>query len=102
MRGARLPRSAVADQFRREGEADLLGDRLDLFDLGHAPRPEVLHHLVHQVLGRRGARRDAQTLDPLEPGRVDLRDVVDQVGPGARVSRHLGQPIAVGAVLATR
>src|ERR1700710_2908551 len=51
-----------------------------------------------KLLGGAGAGGDADRLDPLQPGLVDLGVVVDQVGGGAVFTRHLDQAVGVRGV----
>jgi hypothetical protein len=69
--------------------------RLDPID---ATRPEPVAHAVDELFRRRGARRDADGADAVEPGRVDLGLVVDQVGRDAAGAGHVDQPVGVGGV----
>ena len=53
---------------------------------------------VDELLGRRRARGDADRLDAVEPGLVDLGLVVDQVRLDAVRARDLDEPVRVGRV----
>ena len=67
--------------------------------VGVAPLGEEVQHSVDQVVGHRGARGDADAVDALEPGLVDLAGVVDPVRRlGAGLEGDLGQPHRVGGV----
>ena len=64
-----------------------------------APRSrKKLDQPLDQLLGGAGAGGDADGLDALEPGLVDLGVVVDQVGVGAVLARDLDQAVRVRGV----
>ena len=63
------------------------------------PRAEPVADPLDEVLGRRGARRQPDRLDSVEPALVDRGLVLDQVGRHAGRARGLDQPVRVGAVL---
>jgi hypothetical protein len=98
----RFPRALleVLAEFGREGEREvLLGEAL--LDRGREPvRLQVVQHALDERVRHRGARGDADPLDALEPGGVDLAGVVDAVGRlGARLQGDLDQAHRVGGVL---
>src|SRR6202162_2228270 len=82
-----------------EREVHVLVHRLEFFDL---PDPEllarVIHDLTHEDLRRRGARRQAQDTDPLQPLGPDVRGPLDQVGRHIVREADLAQPERVRAV----
>ena len=55
---------------------------------------QPLEHTAHQHLGHRRAGRDADRRHPLEPGRVDVVGVVDQIGGLASPRRARPRPAA--------
>ena len=57
-----------------------------------------LDQVLHEVLGRAGARGDADDARALQPLLADLAGVVDQVRLGAAVARDLDQAHRVGGV----
>src|SRR5205814_10347999 len=73
----------------REHEADVFLGDLELRDLLRAAGPEVVDQPLHELLGRAGARSDAERIDPFEPFVPDLVLVVDQVRASAVLARHL-------------
>jgi hypothetical protein len=71
----------------------VLGHRHDLFDFDGIRSTEPSHDLIDQELRRRRAGSDPDRLDAVEPGRIDLGEVVDQVGARARQLRLLDETI---------
>src|SRR4051794_16560503 len=76
-----------------EHEADVLVDGLQLGDIVCAALAEEGDQSLDQLLRGTGAGGDADCLDALQPGLVDLVVVVDQVGVGAVLARDLDQPV---------
>ena len=94
-----LGRAQVAAQLRRQREDQRLLGGVHRLRVGVAPLGEERQHAVDQVLGHRGARGDADRVDALEPGLLDLAGVVHAVGRlGAGLERDLDQAHRVGGV----
>src|SRR6185503_4698115 len=74
------PGDGVRADLARELEEDVLERAVERLDLGDAPFPEPADDPANQGLGSRRAGGEADALDTVEPGLVDLAFVVDQVG----------------------
>ena len=85
-----------------QGEVDaLLADPL-LDDRGAELDLEIADALLDHVLGGAGAGGDQDGLGPVEPAGPEVGDAIDQVGVRAERPGDLGEPLAVGAVLAAQ
>ena len=73
-------------------------DGAQLGDVVGAALAEEVDEALDQLLGGAGAGGDADRLDALQPLLLDLGVVVDQVGGGAVLARHLDQAVGVGGV----
>src|SRR3954454_22383722 len=77
------PRAQLLPDLLRQHEANVLVDGAQLRYLLGTALAEELDEALDQLLGGAGAGGDADGLDPLQPGLLDLGVVVDQVGVGA-------------------
>src|SRR3954465_12184999 len=89
-RGGELPADLAG-----EHEPNVLVDGLQLGDIVCAAPAEERDESLDKLLGSTGARGDADRLDALEPGLVDLTVVVDQIGIGPVLAGDLTQPVGV-------
>src|SRR4029079_16017788 len=69
----------LAAELDREAEGDVLVDHPEGLDPLDAARAEPLADAVDELLRRRRARGDVDRTDTVEPSRIDLRLVVDQI-----------------------
>ena len=90
--------TAVRADLARELEEDVLERAVERLDLGDAAFPEPADDPADQGLGSRRAGGEADALDTVEPGLVDLALVVDQVGVHATGAGHVDEPVRVRAV----
>ena len=69
-----------------------------VFDPAIVSTHQIRQNLLHQVFGRRGARRHQNSADVVKPRVIDFGYVVDQVSAGAGVFRDFRQAQRVRAV----
>ena len=79
----------------RQREDDVLLDHLELLDAGDAEAAKEVGDLFDEPLGGRRAGRDGDGAHAVEPGRVDLRRLVDAVGADAVLLGDLDEDEAV-------
>ena len=88
----------VAGQVGREREVDIFLRRLKFLNRDGAARLQVLDHLLHQYLGRRGPGGDANHANTFKPAFLNVAVVIDQVGLRTRLLGFLHQPVGVRTV----
>ena len=73
----------------------------ELLDLGRALSGQPREETVHQAFGSRRSAREPDHVGAVEPGRIDLGLVVDEVGGRSEIARDLGQAVGVRRVVRT-
>ena len=101
--GSRCRRGLRADgrrpaQLDGQREVDVLVHQLVRLDALDAEAPEVRDDPLDQPLRCGGAGCDADRLDALQPARIDVGLVVDQVGGDAHLAGDVDQPVRVRGV----
>src|SRR3990167_11487215 len=87
-------------QFLGHGERDVFFTARQLIGAGGTPGLQLLDHTAHQYFRSGGARRDADTLDTVEPAALHVFGAVDQVRRCGHALGQLAQAVGVGTVRA--
>src|SRR6266540_1258746 len=91
--------AAGAGELDGKGKMDVFLDGDEVLHLPRAERLQLRDHLIDEELRRRGPGGHAHGVRSFEPGRIDLRRIVDEICPRSRENGLFDEPVRVGRVL---
>ena len=87
-----------AAQLGRQAKFDIFFAAREHRDRDRSDAPQRLDHVVDENLGRRGAGGDADGLGVLQPFRIELAAIGNQITRNSGFGADFAQPVRVGTV----